>query len=129
MKRLLVVSLLAAAVLAPVAAAKTITVAATTALTPDPVTITHTFRTEKGKKLPREMYVVTSGPVGTVSTKVSCYPSVNSYWPKVNRGSAYGPGRDGLMYDQDSYYCTVTASAGSATAKPATIKMALQIVP
>ena len=115
----------------PVANAATpITVATATALTPgsDGVTVTRSFRSYDAGGLPREMYIVTSGPIGGVSTKVSCYPSVNSSWPKVNRGSASGPGRMGLMYDQGSYYCTVTASAGAASKKRGTIKIALQIV-
>jgi hypothetical protein len=136
LKRLLALSLVAAAVAAPAATAKTntarktITVATATALAPgsDGVTITRSFRSYEGSGLPRAMYVVTSGPVGGVSTKVSCYPSVNSSWPKVNRGSAAGPGRVGLMYDQGSYWCTVTASAGEAYKKSGTIKIALQVV-
>jgi hypothetical protein len=133
MKRLLALSLLAATVAVPAAAAKTtITVATASALAhgADPITITRTFHTVPGTStLPREMYVVSSGPVGGVSTKVSCYPSVNSYWPNVNRGSASGPGRLGLMYDQGSNYCTVTTSASEAYHKHGTIKIALQIVP
>jgi len=141
-KRLLALSLLAAAVAVPAAAAQTtITVATATALAPGAgtITITRTFNAGEmvdmstGKvvsveKLPREMYVVSSGPVSGVSTKVSCYPSVNSSWPKVNRGSAAGPGRVGLMYDQGSASCTVTASASEAYKKRGTIKIALQIV-
>jgi len=141
LKRALVSVLLGAAVLAPAAAAKTITVNTATALTPGSggVTIARTFtggvftNLSTGKKVvrtpPREMYVVTSGPVGGVSTKVSCYPSASSYWPKVNRGAAAGPGRVGLMYDQGSASCTVTASASEAYKKSGTIKIALQIVP
>jgi hypothetical protein len=129
LKRLLELCLVAAAVASPAAAAATITVATATALAPgsDGVTITRTFHTDKGNGLPRAMYVVTSGPVGGVSTKVSCYPYATSYWPKVNRGSASGPGRIGLMYDQSSSSCKVTASAGEAPNAHGTIKIALQI--
>ena len=141
-KRLLALTLLAAGVAAPAAAAQTtITLATATALAPGAgtITLTRTFRSGEMtslstgrvvavEKLPREMYIITSGPVSGVSTKVSFYPSVNSSWPKVNRRSASGPGRMGLMYDQDSCYCTVTASAGEAYKKSGAIKIALQIV-
>jgi hypothetical protein len=130
LKRLLELCLVAAAVASPAAAAAaTITVATATALAPgsDGVTITRTFHTDEGSGLPRAMYIVTSGPVGGVSTKVSCYPYATSYWPKVNRGSASGPGRVGLLYDQSSSSCKVTASADEAPSAHGTIKIALQI--
>src|SRR4051794_27704844 len=65
LKRLLVVSLLAAAVLAPTAAAKTITVATASSMVPgDGVTIVRVFHSYP-RALPRAMYVVTSGQVGS----------------------------------------------------------------
>jgi hypothetical protein len=136
MKRLLVLCLLAAAVAAPAAVANTttttITVATATALTPgaDAITVTRSFRSYDRSGLPREMYVVTSGPITSVSTKTSCYPSVNSSWPKVNRGYDTRAGRLGLMYDHGACWCTVTATAGGGyqNGKAGTIKIALQIV-
>jgi hypothetical protein len=76
------------------------------------------------------MYVLTGGPIRSVSTKVTCWPSVNSSWPKVNRGYDTRPGRLGLMYDHDSVYCSVTATAGGgySNGKAGTIKIALQVV-
>jgi hypothetical protein len=127
-KHLLALSLLVAVVVVPAAAgaaAETVNVATASAVAPgaDPITVTRMFT-----KLPREMYIVTSGPVGSVSAKVSCRPSVNSSWPKVNRAYDSRPGRLGLSYDHDSYSCSVTGTATAAYRKAGTIKIALQIV-
>jgi hypothetical protein len=110
-KRLLALSVLVAAIVAPAAAATTINVATATALTPgaDQITVTRMFY-----KLPREMTVVTSGPIGSVSAKTSCYTSSNSSWPKVNRAYDSRPGRLGLSYDHGAAYCSVTAYATGA---------------
>jgi hypothetical protein len=88
MKRLLVVSLLAAAVLAPAAAAKTITAAMSSSVTPsDPITVSQKF-----SPVPRSITVVTSGPINYVTVATSaCFGKYG--YAKISTARDDRPGR------------------------------------
>ena len=123
MKRLLVVFLLAAAVLAPVALARTITVAMSSAVTPSgPITVSSTFH----HPLPRSITVVTSGPVTDVKVRTSaCYVSGRDV---ISTAHDNRPGRLAVGYDHTATSCTITATAYAYSAKSARpFKIALQI--
>jgi hypothetical protein len=122
MKRLLVVSLLAAAVLAPTAAARTITVATSSGVTPssDPIQIYN-----KVSPLPRSITIVTSGPIIDVRASISCYDSKSNYSSTARDNRA---GRLALGYDHTMRACLVEAYATAKSAiagRP--FKIALQI--
>jgi hypothetical protein len=121
MKRLLVVSLLAAAVLAPAASARTITVATSSGVTPtDPIQIYN-----KVSPLPRSITVVTSGPITDVRASISCYDSKSNYSSTAHDNRA---GRLALGYDHTMRACLVEAWATAKSAKPGRpFKIALQI--
>jgi len=123
MKRLLVFSLLAVAVLAPAAAAKPITVAMSSTVTPsDPITVSSTFH----HRLPRSITVVTSGPVTDVRVRTSaCYSSSGDV---ISTARDNRPGRLAVGYDHTATRCTIYATAEASSAKPGRpIKIALQI--
>ena len=110
MKRLLLVSLLLAAVIAPAALAKTdaapkpITVAMSSGVTPHPISVTSTFR-----PVPRSITIVSSGPVNDVRVATSaCYGEKHGYAP-ISTARDDGPGRIAVGYDHTAARCTITA--------------------
>jgi hypothetical protein len=124
MKRLLIVFLAVAAVLAPAALAQTITVATSSAVTPSgPITVTSTFH----HRLPRSITVVTSGPVNDVRVKTSaCYSKSGE--DEISTARDDRPGRLAVGYDHTATRCTIIATAEASSAKPGrTFKIAIQI--
>jgi hypothetical protein len=123
MKRLLILPLAVAAVLAPAAFAQTITVATSSAVTPSgPITVTSTFH----HRLPRSITVVTSGPVNDVRVRTSaCYSGGEDV---ISTARDDRPGRLAVGYDHTATRCTIIATASASSAKPGrTFKIALQI--
>ena len=123
MKRLLVVSLLAAAVLAPAAFARTITVATSSAVTPSgPITVSSAFH----HPLPRSITIVTSGPVTDVRVRTSaCYASGQDV---ISTARDNRPGRLAVEYDHTATSCTIIATAEASSVKSGRpFKVALQI--
>ena len=124
MKRLLIVFLAVAAVLAPAALAQTITVATSSAVTPSgPITVTSTFH----HPLPRSITLVTSGPVNDVRVRTSaCYRKNGEDVISTARDDR--PGRLAVGYDHTATRCTIIATASASSLKPGrTFKMALQM--
>ena len=123
-KRLLILSLLAAAVLAPAATAKTITVAMSSAVAPsNPITVSSTFH----HPLPRSITVVTSGPITDVRVRTSaCYSHGNDV---ISTARDDRPGQLAVGYDHTATSCRIIATAEASLAKPGrSFKIALQIV-
>jgi hypothetical protein len=123
MKRLLVLSLLAAAVAVPAASARTITVAMSSAVTPsDPITITSAFN----RALPRSITVVTSGPVTDVRVTTSaCYSHGDDV---ISTARDDRPGRLAVGYDHTATSCKIIATAEASSAKSGRpFKIVLQI--
>src|SRR5262245_20516096 len=112
MKRLLVFSLLAVAVLAPAAAAKPITVAMSSAVTPsDPITVSSTFH----RPVARSITVVASGPVTDVRVRPSaCYSSSGD---GISTARDNRPGRLAIGYDHTATRCTIDATAEASSAR------------
>ena len=130
MRRLLVVSLLLAAVFAPAALAntnttpKTITVATSSGVTPSrPITVSSTF-----SPVPRSITIVTSGPISDVRVETSaCYGKKHGYAP-ISRARDDRAGRIAVGYDHTASRCTIRATAEASSAKPGrTIKIAIQV--
>jgi hypothetical protein len=128
MKRLVVVSMLVAAVVAPAALAttivpKVITVASSSAVTPsDAITVTKKF-----SPVPRSITIVTSGPVNDVRVRTSaCYRKNGEDVISTARDDR--PGRLAVGYDHTTARCTIIATAEASSARPGrTIKIAIQI--
>jgi hypothetical protein len=122
MKRLLVVSLLAAAVAAPAATAKTITVATSSGVTPsDSININNTV-----SPVPRSITIFTSGPITEVTASISCRNRKRDYYSSTARDNRAG--RLALGHDHTMSRCTVEATASAKSAKPGRpFKIALQI--
>jgi hypothetical protein len=126
MKRLLVASLVAAAVLTPAALARTITVAMSSAVTPSsPITIRSTFH----HPLPRSITVVTSGPITDVRVRTSaCYSKSGE--DEISAARDDRPGRLAVGYDHTATRCTIIATAQASSAKRGRpFKVAIQIEP
>jgi hypothetical protein len=123
MKRLLVLSLLAAAVLAPAASARTIIVAMSSGVTPsEPITVSARFN----HPMPRSVTVITSGPITDVRVTTSaCYAHSDDV---ISTARDNRPGRLAVGYDHTASSCRFIATAEASSAKPGRpIKIALQI--
>jgi hypothetical protein len=124
MKRLLVLSLLAAAVFAPAALAQTITVATSSTVTPSgPLYVSQKFSPP-----PRSVTVVTSGPINDVRAEASCFRQKSYYQVPLSKAQDNRPGRLAVGYDHTASYCTVRATAEASLAKSGRpFKIAIQI--
>src|SRR5262249_45903418 len=91
----------------PASAARTITVAMSSAVTPsDPISVSRKF-----SPVPRSITVVTSGPFNDVKVETSaCYGQKHGYAP-VSRARDDGPGRLAVGYDHTATRCTIIATA------------------
>src|SRR5262249_33071131 len=123
-ERLLVVSLLVAAVFAPAALGRTIPVAMSSAVTPsEPLYV--------GKKFtppPRSVTVVTSGPINDVRAEASCFRQESHYQVPLSKAEDNRAGRLAVGYDHTASYCEVQATASAHSAKNGRpFKIALEV--